>query len=84
MVKEATCSLTPLLMCVTLLQVSNNGRNYGTTVPWSKIQDEIDATTKKLEILHQENNLPVSPNFISHSSNLSYGSLYLFYAWNLC
>ena len=41
------------------------GETMETTVPWSKIQDVIDATTKKLEILHQENNLPGKP-YISY------------------
>ena len=41
------------------------GETMETTVPWSKIQDVIDATTKKLEMLHQENNLPGKP-YISY------------------
>ena len=41
------------------------GETMETTVPWSKIQEVIDATTKKLEELHNEYNFPGKP-YISY------------------
>ncbi len=41
------------------------GETMETTVPWSKIQDVIDATSEKIVHLHKEHNLPGKP-YISY------------------
>ena len=41
------------------------GETMETTVPWSKIQDVIDATSEKIVHLHNEHNLPGKP-YISY------------------
>ena len=41
------------------------GETMETTVPWSKIQDVIDATSKRIVDLHKEHNLPGKP-YISY------------------